>query len=381
MLEEREIFTSIEGLTDRVRLPRLGKIRLGVKVDVGTANEHPRDLDYFVVPEEVAKILNDDKPRELRIMFPIDDQAEIFPQALKRYGSNAGLKCSGNGARAKEMDPLTGQLQGKDCPCEHLRTRTREYYKDEDGQNKRCDCAIHATLNFVLPDVNIAGVYQIETNSINSIIDINSGMKYIRGILADAHGIGSLQGIYLKLVREATVVYPKTKKHPEGEKQIRHTLKLYPDFDLRNVPRLSDNAKTYFLDHKQHRLDTSPDNVADPNRIDLEAQAEPDPATAAAIEKKHDQTEEKLREWETDVDERMAKQDRQKLDQIKNWEQRYKDIDKGDEFKQIICDHAVPDDAGTGNPDNIHPTDRVKCLKALARRYAQLTKGKGKGGN
>ena len=39
----------IKGLTERVRVPRLGKIRIGEKTDKG----YPRSLDHFECPDEV----------------------------------------------------------------------------------------------------------------------------------------------------------------------------------------------------------------------------------------------------------------------------------------------------------------------------------------
>ena len=37
----------IEGVTDRSRLPRLGKMRLGIKVEQERTASYPRAVDYF----------------------------------------------------------------------------------------------------------------------------------------------------------------------------------------------------------------------------------------------------------------------------------------------------------------------------------------------
>jgi hypothetical protein len=64
---------AIKGVTDVVRLPRLEKVRLGIKVQ-GDKNPYPRPVDYFVCPPEVQKVYTE-KPRELRIMFPTEDES------------------------------------------------------------------------------------------------------------------------------------------------------------------------------------------------------------------------------------------------------------------------------------------------------------------
>ena len=62
----------IKGISDRPRLPRLGKIRLGIKVEEEGKKPYPRAVDYFVCPPEVQAVLGE-KPRSLPIAFPTDD--------------------------------------------------------------------------------------------------------------------------------------------------------------------------------------------------------------------------------------------------------------------------------------------------------------------
>ena len=50
-------FTKIKGLSDKRRLPRLGKIRLGVKaISQKSGKEYPKETDYFVCPPEVQAV-------------------------------------------------------------------------------------------------------------------------------------------------------------------------------------------------------------------------------------------------------------------------------------------------------------------------------------
>ncbi len=159
---------SIIGLSEKLRLPRRGKIRLGEKKLSKSGKEYPSALDYFAVPEEVQKIYGD-KPRKLDIMIPMEEREQFFPQAYKRYGSSTGLICRGDGEVATEIteDGMKEiECQGKDCP---------HYQKG--------DCKQIGNLQVILPKVKGLGVYQIDTSSYNSIINLNSGVEMIRGML------------------------------------------------------------------------------------------------------------------------------------------------------------------------------------------------------
>ncbi len=191
-------FVQIRGLSNKRRLPRLGKIRLGVKVrNPTTGNEHPTETSYFVVPPEVAKIYGE-KPTALDIMFPINDPGRVFPQAFKWYGSGRGLKCIGNGETAMRLNDKTRDMEQRECPCEHLNH----------------DCGPRACLQIMLPKVNMGGVYQIDSGSWNSMVDLNSYFDYLTAL------IGRFAMVQLTLRRE-----PKQIQGPTGLK-THYPLKL-----------------------------------------------------------------------------------------------------------------------------------------------------------
>ncbi|HPD11231.1 MAG TPA: hypothetical protein PLN56_09600 [Methanoregulaceae archaeon] len=164
----RHRFTRIVGVSERRRLPRLGKIRLGVKAVTGSGKEYPREVDYFVVPPEVAAVYGE-RPKSLDVMFPINDLDTVFPQALKYYGSGRGLKCIGNGVTAMSLDENTQAMVERSCPCSRL--------------EKGGGCMRRASLMVLLPKVSLGGVYQIDMSSWNSIVDINSGIDYIQALI------------------------------------------------------------------------------------------------------------------------------------------------------------------------------------------------------
>ncbi|KKL28339.1 hypothetical protein LCGC14_2376110, partial [marine sediment metagenome] len=65
-------------LTDQFRFPRLGKIKLGEKVDPGGGKSpYPRATPHFVVADERVREVFGDKPTDLLIAFPTDDP-EMF---------------------------------------------------------------------------------------------------------------------------------------------------------------------------------------------------------------------------------------------------------------------------------------------------------------
>ncbi len=160
---------SIKGVSDKLRLPRRGKIRLGEKkLSEKSGKEHPVALDYFAVPDEIKSIYGN-KPRKLDIMLPMEDRESFFPQNYKRYGSSAGLLCKGNGeiaAEAGEKGMQEVECLGKDC----------EWYK-------KGDCKQVGNFQVILPKIKGLGIYQIDTSSYNSIVNLNSGIEMIRGML------------------------------------------------------------------------------------------------------------------------------------------------------------------------------------------------------
>ncbi|QRF24951.1 hypothetical protein FY534_13620 (plasmid) [Alicyclobacillus sp. TC] len=123
----------IKGRSDIYRVPRVGKIHLGVKkVSDKSGHEYPSAVDYFVVKaddttsEAAAQAFQSvygDKPREITICFPSDDPDQFFPQWLSSYRSVGGryeLFCRGDGEVAYRVDGQGGRVQMpcayQDCP-------------------------------------------------------------------------------------------------------------------------------------------------------------------------------------------------------------------------------------------------------------------------
>lgn len=154
------------------------------------------------MPPEVAHIYGE-TPTELDVRLPLDELHEVFPQFYKLYGLNHRLKeiCDGEYTKIFEGDEVKAQR------CSH-------------GKEEH-DRMITATLNFMLPKVSLAGIYQIDTGSVNSIIKLNSSIRYIKALF------GRVVMLPLKLILEPQEV------HYEGKKTTAYTMRL--SFDQNEV--------------------------------------------------------------------------------------------------------------------------------------------------
>jgi len=220
MAEFKGRFTKIKELSDRRRMPRLGKLRLGVKVvSPRTGKDYPKETEYFVVTPEVAKVYGN-RPSELDVMLPINDIEAVFPQAYKWYGESKGLKCIGNGETAMRLNEKTQTMEERDCPCELLETN---------------GCARRAHLLVILPGINMGGVYQIDIGSYHSIVDINSGLDFVQAL------VGRFAMVPLKLKR-----VPK-ETNANGQRQLHHTLQVILDADVNMINTLRENTSRVLL--------------------------------------------------------------------------------------------------------------------------------------
>ena len=125
-------YTSISGLSDIRRFPRLGKIHLGTTgVSQNTGRTYPMALDHFLVHADETtsaqsaaafQAVYPGEPKSLRVMFPGNDTSQIFPQALKSYTVSQAYTVSGMGSPhtggtrmasgPNESAPATGSRTG-----------------------------------------------------------------------------------------------------------------------------------------------------------------------------------------------------------------------------------------------------------------------------
>ena len=214
----------IKGVTTQRRLPRNGKIRLGVKAISQNGREYPRAVDYFVCPPEVQKVYGE-TPTTLDIILPVDNEEQVAATYYKAYSASRGLVCKGDGISAnrlidaaqKGVEPdtgvITGPIAGRDAQATEMALgimcpgRDCPYYG---GQQ----CREVMNLQFLMPKVPGLGVWQLDTSSYHSIVNIYSAMELVRGIF------GTVAMIPLTLSLEPMEV------SPEGFKKTVHVLHL-----------------------------------------------------------------------------------------------------------------------------------------------------------
>jgi hypothetical protein len=220
----------IEGLSTSRRMPRLGKIHLGYR---HPQKGYPVRTDYFVLPKdhpqhtELVKLFGE-QPRELRILIPVEDEDKYSSQYYRCYSLSRGLVCKGDGLTATRMvakgtDEIAwkeaGDVEMKDMVCAG---RECPIY-----QSKKCGEVMN--LQFLLPEIPGLGVWQIDTGSINSIININSAAELIKAIYK------KISMIPLLLTLE-----PKEVNNPDTKKKMTvYVLNLRVNVKLADLAQLA----------------------------------------------------------------------------------------------------------------------------------------------
>jgi hypothetical protein len=206
----------IKGISEIIRLPRLGKIRLGVKKDA-EGMSYPEPTDYFVCPEEVKKLYGE-KPRELRIMFPTNDRSQWASQYLRCYSENRRLICRGNGMTAVARDKSgLNETELREKQCNPLNCAAYQ----------QGICRKVMNLQFLIPHTPGFGVYQLDTSSFHSMVHINSSLELIYSLCNHL----ALIPLSLQLIEKAV--------QPEGQNKNAWVLSLMPTYSLTETQRFA----------------------------------------------------------------------------------------------------------------------------------------------
>ena len=269
----------IQGLTQVRRLPRLGKIKMGVKVKAKTKDgrdiEIPQKSDHFVVPPEVEKIYGKE-PKVLDILIPVEDEEKWAPQYYKLYSRTQGLVCKGDGCNASRLiDTATGDRAH--------RTTTEVIRKDWECAGRKCAdylakdaCKEVMSLMFILYKVPGMGIWQIDTSSVNSIININSCADYIRAVF------GKVSWIPLQLTIE-----PKEVQNPEsGKRQTVYVLNIRNNLVLLDMVEATKKFQAQLPDNTRLMLPAADDTAVEAEELVEDGQEpgsdpepEPEPTT------------------------------------------------------------------------------------------------------
>ena len=205
----------IKGRSEIVRIPRVGKIHLGIKKKNSEGKEYPSPTDYFVVrpddhtTNEAVKAFQSvygNKPNEIKVAFPSDAAEDFFPQYLTAYKSGGGknytLFCRGDGEKATRRAE-DGSFSEMECQFENC-----PIY-----QKKQCKAL--GRLQFFLPEVPGIGVWQIDTTSYHTTVNLNSSIAMIM----------ALTGGRIKMIPLTLRLVPKVVS-PEGFSKTVYVLDL-----------------------------------------------------------------------------------------------------------------------------------------------------------
>jgi hypothetical protein len=242
----------IKDLSETVRLPRLGKIHLGTK---NPEKGYPMKADHFVFPkdhsdyEKLVKTFGAE-PKELRVLIPVEDEEQWATQYYKAYNLTRGLVCKGDGDTAmRQIDVKTGDLPSKETLTTTMKEMPCAGRDCPDYKAKKCHEAMN--LRFILPEIPGLGVWQIDTGSINSILNINSSAKIIK------KAFGRISMIPLILSFKPA----KAKNPQDGKQQTIYVLNLETNITLAQLADVArEQAKTLMLEApdlgKEYDLET-----------------------------------------------------------------------------------------------------------------------------
>ena len=261
-------FTEIKGRFSEAReLPRIGKIRLGLKVGNAKGGSYPTETEYFVCSPEVQEVYGE-TPTELDVLLPSNEKADVVRSKYAMYGSGAGLKCHGNGEEAERYDEKTKDWKPRTCPCEFLKS----------DENPKGSCTAKTSLMVMLPLVSMGGCYQITTGSAAATKNINSSIDLIRFLTG-----GRIAFLPMKLRR-----VPTEMTH-EGHKRTHYIMSLVLNATWQQTLQLRQNPETMVIPAQFQiapPIDENPENDPDDLVVDASVVADSSDAELAEIQRK-----------------------------------------------------------------------------------------------
>lgn len=212
--------------SDRLVLPRIGKIKVGFK----NGNGYPSSVDYFIPTGRYANLFTQvygDKPQTIQIIFPAD-QAEKVCIEMYEYRDDSGQRIAyGDGETFNVWDGKKyEELSINDYP--NIMQSVSKRYPNKLAKSTGDGWVITLTLNFIVPMVRgVAGIWTFETkgnaSTIPNIRDTFDGMLQERGFI---------KGIVFDL----NVQFAKTQK--PGDKSRFPVVSLVPNESEDNILKI-----------------------------------------------------------------------------------------------------------------------------------------------
>lgn len=229
---------AIAMVRENVRLPVIGKIRLGIRKETDRGTEYPESVPHFVLHDapDLEKVIGK-TATEFDCFFLTDDIDEAIPNWYKWYsggkrdkaGNIVGgdLKCYGEGPIAVNDDGsfvpgVAHHIDARDKVTKIIPTREclGEKCKDFLGANGRAQCGPSMTVNVFIPEASLYGIFTIDTKSKTSI------GRFVNQLTLLKEQFGKIKGIPFTIYRE-----PVSMKDPNGSgaKKTQYILSIRPN--------------------------------------------------------------------------------------------------------------------------------------------------------
>jgi len=354
--------TPIEGISDDLRLPRVGKIHLGEKKESAKGAEYPSQLPYFLVRESETtpadavaafREVYGDEPTELRIVFPTDNPEDWNDQHWRCYSASWGLTCKGTGRQAEaKIDPKTNTWADKNSKTWEWQQLAKCGEACERAQDGRCKPVMR--LSFLLPDVPGLGTWQIDSSSVHSMRNINGMVHLVQRIMS-----GRVAFFPFVLRRHQITVQPMNAK----AKSV-YVLDLRPDglFTMSQARGLMEGKAALpagvlpEADEEEVPEDLFPDN---PEAVKPEEETE---AEKSALATAGDLMNRCYEEFELTGSKVLAALGVSETSAIRSFDEAYEQI------KAMVADGTIKAKASTGRPQTAPKTTEDKVREAQAKQ-------------
>lgn len=158
---------------NRVVLPRVGFVKVGLKEKGKNGKEYPKSVDYFIPTGKYAGLFTQaygERPQTIQIVFPDDDPAKVCNE-MYEYRDDEGRRVAyGDGETFFVWDGQKyEQLSIKDYP--NLMAGVGKKYPNKSVKNGGDGWQVTLTITFIAPLVRgIAGVWQFISKGTSSTI-------------------------------------------------------------------------------------------------------------------------------------------------------------------------------------------------------------------
>lgn len=158
---------------NRVVLPRVGFVKVGLKEKGKNGREYPKSVDYFIPTGKYAGLFTQaygERPQTIQIVFPDDDPTKVCNE-MYEYRDDEGRRVAyGDGETFFVWDGKKyEELSIKQYP--NLMAGVAKKYPNKAVQNGKDGWQVTLTITFIAPLVRgIAGVWQFISKGTSSTI-------------------------------------------------------------------------------------------------------------------------------------------------------------------------------------------------------------------